>query len=356
MENVAVQTNFEASKQVVKKPRIEWLDVAKFLGIVLVFVAHGVYLEETNLFRCLYRGVIYSFHMPLFFIVSMMTTSLSDSKQTFIKKTKKRAIHLLIPFVIMWIVYIFIDIFYFKRNLTYNNWWGEHIARLFGFEYDDSLVAGPAWFFMTLFIGQTVFDLLHLLLKRDSYLFVASFTLTVIGVGLGLTGYRFPLTLDMTLSSMLFFFAGYKLKRYDFERHQLLRFLLLIVIWAGTLLLTWPNFLNPTYYEVWFRRYPLFPICIICAISGTMVFLYLVKWICKIPYWYKPLAFIGRWTLILVMVHALDQFYFDYWFNFIPDNFHLNNYIGGLIGLGISLLIIGIIYLFKYIRKRLKKI
>ena len=91
MENVAVQTNSEASKQVVKKPRIEWLDVAKFLGILLVFVAHGVYLEETNLLRCLYRGVIYSFHMPLFFIVSMMTTSLSDSKQTFIKKNKEKS-------------------------------------------------------------------------------------------------------------------------------------------------------------------------------------------------------------------------------------------------------------------------
>ena len=289
MENVVHQTNSEAPKQVVKKPRIEWLDVAKFLGILLVFVAHGVYIEETELYRALYRGIIYSFHMPLFFIVSMMTTSLSDSKQSFIKKTKKRAIHLLIPFVIMWVVYTFIDIFYFKTNLSYSNWWGEHIARLFGFEYADYLYSGPAWFFMALFVGQSVFDFLHLLLKRDSYLFVATFALTVIGVGLGLTSFRYPFTLDMALSSLLFFFVGYKLKTYNFEKNQLLRFILLLIIWAGTLLLTWPNFLNPTYYEVWYRRYTLFPVCIICAICGTMAFLYLVKWFCKIPYLYEPL-------------------------------------------------------------------
>lgn len=350
MENVAVQTNSEVSKQVVKKPRIEWLDVAKFLGIVLVFVAHGVYLEETNLFRCLYRGVIYSFHMPLFFIVSMMTTSLSDSKEIFIKKTKKRAIHLLIPFFIMWVVFTLIDIFYIKVNANLD-WWVSNFYRLVGVEYGELLNSGAAWFLLTLFIGQTIFDFLHLVLKKDSYLFVVICILTMIGVALGFVPIRLPLTLDMTLSSLAFFFVGYKLKTYDFEKNQFKRFLFFLLIWVCTLLLTFPNFHIPSYYEVWFRRYPLFPICTICSISGTIVFLYLIKWFCKIPYLYKPFAFLGRWTLILLMVHAIDQFYFGYWFNFFPDNFHLNDYICGLIGLGMSLVIIVIIYLIKYIRK-----
>lgn len=346
MEEMAEQQN-QLSSEPQKRKRIEWIDVAKFLGIVLVFVAHGVYLDEPTLFRSLYRGIIYTFHMPLFFILSMITTSLSDSKETYIKKTKKRAVHLLIPFAIMWVIYTFVDIFYLKANAEDINWWIQNINRLFGVEYPEVLAAGPAWFLMALFVGQSIFDFLHLVLKKDSYLFIVVCILTLIGVALGFVPIKFPFTLDMTMSSLVFFYFGYKLKSFDFEKNQFRRFMFFLAIWVITLLLTFPDFHNPTYYEVWYRRYPLFPICIFCAISGTMVYLYLVKWFCKIPYLYKPFAFLGRWTLIMVLVHSLDQAYFGYWFNFFPERFHLTDYLGGAIGLGMSVIIIFIIILIK---------
>ena len=348
MENVVENTKIQETPT---KKRIEWIDVAKFFGIFLVFVAHGLWVNEATLYLELPRGIIYTFHMPLFFILSMMTTSLSDSKATFAKKTKKRAMHLLIPYCLIFICYLIIDITYLKVDASTKSFWVDNLLRLIGREYYDVKYMGPVWFFMALFVGQTLFDFLHLTLKDDLYLLMASMIISTIGVLMGISNLKFPFTLDMACSSIIFFFVGYKLKNFDFEKHQFVKFIILLVVWLGTMFLTFPDFKVATYYELWFRRFPLYPICIICAICGSMVFMYLIKWFCKIKYIYKPFAFLGRWTIVLVCVHAIDQFYFDSWFNFFPDNHFLTDYLGALIGIGISLVIIGFIYLYKLVIK-----
>ena len=43
--------------------RIEWIDIAKGIGIILVVIGHISQIEVLN-------DIIYSFHMPLFFIIS----------------------------------------------------------------------------------------------------------------------------------------------------------------------------------------------------------------------------------------------------------------------------------------------
>ena len=40
--------------------RIEWIDRAKGIGIILVILGHSIFLE-------IFKILIYSFHMPLFF-------------------------------------------------------------------------------------------------------------------------------------------------------------------------------------------------------------------------------------------------------------------------------------------------
>lgn len=44
--------------------RIDWVDISKGLGIILVIIGHCVYLGG------LIHNWIFSFHMPLFFILS----------------------------------------------------------------------------------------------------------------------------------------------------------------------------------------------------------------------------------------------------------------------------------------------
>ena len=49
-----------------QRVRRDYLDIAKAITIFIVIIGHAVGNTETPLYRC----IIYTFHMPLFFIVS----------------------------------------------------------------------------------------------------------------------------------------------------------------------------------------------------------------------------------------------------------------------------------------------
>lgn len=61
-----------------RKERLGWLDILKCIGMYLVVIAHA---EEG--FEADWRLVIYSFHMPMFFIISGMGCYLQLSKRTY---------------------------------------------------------------------------------------------------------------------------------------------------------------------------------------------------------------------------------------------------------------------------------
>lgn len=79
--------------QIQHNKRVEWIDIAKGITMFLVILGHSV-------FGAL-RGMIFSFHMPLFFILSGMTCGLSADGSQFWRKCKKAFVHLVIPALIM---------------------------------------------------------------------------------------------------------------------------------------------------------------------------------------------------------------------------------------------------------------
>lgn len=78
------------------KKRIVYIDVIKFVAILLVCIGH-CYNMTTTLDSSL-RPIIYSFHMPLFMIVSGFF-AISASKRTFADFLRKRSFQLLIPVI-----------------------------------------------------------------------------------------------------------------------------------------------------------------------------------------------------------------------------------------------------------------
>lgn len=67
-----------------KKERIDWIDIAKGIGIILVVMGH-LAAEDQDLKR-----FIYCFHMPLFFFISGIVFNIKNIKfkKFFIKKFK----------------------------------------------------------------------------------------------------------------------------------------------------------------------------------------------------------------------------------------------------------------------------
>ena len=73
--------------------RIDWIDCSKGIAILLVIFGHTISNGGSQLEQAL-RGGIFSFHMPLFFILSCVTFKWSTDDSQFMKKTEKACRHL----------------------------------------------------------------------------------------------------------------------------------------------------------------------------------------------------------------------------------------------------------------------
>lgn len=113
------------------KTRIEFLDAIKAFAIFLVVCGHTLqYLDKLETGKCLY-DIIYSFHMPLFMVISGYFASSSLQKSFFFCFTKKFE-QLILP-VITWTILSFL-LFFFTNKSSYH-----------------SEFVGSYWFLRTLF-------------------------------------------------------------------------------------------------------------------------------------------------------------------------------------------------------------
>lgn len=131
--------------------RVYWVDWLKFIGIFLVVLGHLPDNEICN-------GLIYSFHMPLFFIISgflMDNQSKLPFKKTLIKDFKT----LIIPYF-LWNTITVICIFIFQRDHIYSF---QSIFSVYG----NFPAARPSWFLVTLFLAKTIINSFSLPNKKD---------------------------------------------------------------------------------------------------------------------------------------------------------------------------------------------
>ena len=68
-----------------KKNRIDWVDCAKGITLLLVIIGHTVSTDASNMVR----AGIFSFHMTLFFVVIQLAMVLLISIRLYKKGTRK---------------------------------------------------------------------------------------------------------------------------------------------------------------------------------------------------------------------------------------------------------------------------
>jgi len=88
----------DIDKYTTMKDRIQWIDIAKGIGIICVVIGH---YYSTNPFIFSLRQYIYWFHMPLFFILSGL---LYRQTSSFIKFASTRFLHLMIPYYLFFLL------------------------------------------------------------------------------------------------------------------------------------------------------------------------------------------------------------------------------------------------------------
>lgn len=315
--------------------RIDWIDVAKGIGILLVIAAHTT-LQDT-------KNVVFSFHMPLFFILSCVTFKLSENREEFLKKTEKAFSHLIVTAAVVFLINSLITgiIDFSKRpSFTMNdvNFYIGNLIRVFVGGSGVPIWVGEArvpgigipWFFFALFGGRTLFDYLHLRLKKKAF-YISIVVCTVIGVWLGAIQWL-PFSFDIALAIQPFFLFGYWLKSFDLEKNAVKTLLISFVVWIALYNLVW--LWKHQYLELAPRKYGsyLYPVLIVCAIAGTMFVSGFSQLISRFRI-IAPLKYLGRNSLYLLCIHYLDEQYKSLY------RVTTNDYINMLIRIGIDLVV-----------------
>lgn len=134
------------------KQRIEYIDTAKGILIILVILGHVFETGPANQF-------VYSFHMPAFFIISGMMQHYSSGLSKPLGQAVLGKIYsLVIPFLFFEVLGVLSNIIRFGVTLN-----------VFGYAYNTLTLCcnnGPNWFIWALFVDEILFLLIHKCFKN----------------------------------------------------------------------------------------------------------------------------------------------------------------------------------------------
>lgn len=195
------------------KQRIEWIDICKCLGILLVVLGHVLVPKTTDIW-------IHSFHMPLFFILAGMC--FNEIKHTkFSKFLLSRFKTLIIPYLIFSIVlyYIWIAILSLTNGDGIRGF-SNLTSCMLNSARDTSCYGAVNWFLPALFISEILFFLVGKLCKYNKIkisifmviIFVIAFVYPKI------TTYRIPLAFDSAIMGLGFYSLGWLIKNINYNK------------------------------------------------------------------------------------------------------------------------------------------
>ncbi len=176
-------------KVVANSKRIEWIDIAKGLGIILVVLGHS------GIGGGVYRW-LFSFHMPFFFLVSGLLFSHSKYP-TLLLFIKRRGVNLLLPYfiftiiVLLWIYLLDTPIFRSDFSVIYNGWDGY-----------------PLWFIPVLFGAEICYYLISRCFKSRILIFVSLIASSVLGFICYVNNIHVAYNLEVIFTALFFYGLG----------------------------------------------------------------------------------------------------------------------------------------------------
>mgnify|MGYP003299353383 CR=1 FL=1 len=304
------------------KDRIKWIDTAKGIGILLVIIGHTV--EDYTIPEFLTRGLIYSFHMPLFFILSGITFRQPENYKYFWNNTRKSFKRLITPVLIVFSIQSIIGLNRITsqdiglvdyvvnriRTLIYSSGVAIHSINV------EAL--GMTWFLVALFLSKLLYSLIGLIIKNKYMKLLTIIICNLIGVIIS-EHYYLPLVLDLVLVIQLYLDIGVRLQKVDMKHNSILQCTICVLLWLFIWFLSASFTLN--YTEMASRRYILFLLNYIIEYCGTLFVCYLCICIDRFRIT-KVLNYLGRNSMTLFCVHSIEESIIQIWN--ISDIWYIN--------------------------------
>ncbi len=277
--------------------RLDYFDIAKGIGIILVIIGHALRYQPESIST---RIVIYSFHMPFFFMCAGYFIS---EKQKLTAIIKNRAKSLLIPYIITvligTIISLHCDIAKAQKILLS----GLYGAAVKIPDWNISFV-GYIWFLPTLFISISIASIF---IRRRLLLAIPSLIVINVVAYLVFKYFNFEKAPFFVLQGMycaLFVYLGFLSKKTDVLNKKYTWILLIIAIIAFHMSLDTKNikYIHRLQIHNEFSAS-------IAAITGSFILVYLSKLLDHVKILRNILIYLGSYSLIILCVHQISVKY-----------------------------------------------
>lgn len=265
------------------KPRIEFIDLAKGVCILLIVMLHTGFAVEFPAIKAM--------RMPLYFILSgLFFKDYGNYKRFMVKKTN----NLIIPFCFFFILGL-IPVMLFSHSRI--------IESLVSPLFEPQIVNTPIWFLLCLFWVNAIYYIYNLMIKD---IWIKSVIVILTGVG----GYMLsqhqvylPLFIGSAFSALPFFYVGILLNEtsilYKSVNNPIYTVIALILMGVS---IAYCYLRSDVYIEFRCHQYEGNPVEIF-LVSVSMVLGLLM--ICKSIGWLPIVSYLGRYSVIVLGVHWL---------------------------------------------------
>lgn len=280
------------------KKRLEWVDIAKGIAVILMVVGHEVKNQSII-------ALIFSFHMPLFFILSGYTSGTVLTWEKFSRKLRSTFTKVWLLAVVM-VILLGIEYWIFSPHeapIQFVN------SSLLGIFWGSNIPArgisnvGVMWFMFVFFWSKVLFNFLQVVFPNRYNGVLLGILSYLMYITMGNQLHWLPQALDVVPIAALFMWSGHVLRQiYDKYRHyEPIIVAIAFIYWIACIQ-------NNIYIELSCRHYPYFVFSFIEAIFGTIVFDYLSKSfsVNKVG---SSFQYIGRHTLAILCIHHLDLYW-----------------------------------------------
>lgn len=292
------------------KKRISWIDIARLIGILTIILAHssGPYAHT------LYGNMLFAINVPIFFILSGYLFRIKDYKTIL----KSGFFNLLLPYSATAIILILISAL--KNKFNFEILTSSFPRILYGIKSTlyaagtsnpvilghplNIIQIGAIWFLPAMFIANLLFNSILKVRQRFS---ISDSNLSLIILLISYFGFilakfaQLPWSLPAVLISLIFYWAGFLIKKYDFvSKGNLSLFIIALIIWAVSAKI------GPFYINVGYAANPI--VAIIGGIFGSYSIMIFSKLMDKLlpTSIINVLTYIGKLSLIILCFHLID--------------------------------------------------
>ena len=304
------------------KERIEYIDLAKGICILLVVLDHISNEGYFSAGKYPLNEVFEQMRMPLYFILSGLF--FKDYQGGFREFLLRKFNRILVPYLFFIIIYRAIT--WLVQNYTDFASTGANIASIWG----------PLWFLRCLFFMNVIFAVAYYAIQRikvntitsEVFLGTTMFVIGIIGYHLG----NLHLNFGTAMTCMPFLWSGFVLNRRLHLLQRRIPWWMALVMALVLFVMVYYLYMGENFFFSNTYNSPL-PLLYIAGFSGTLAVLLLssvIKWV-------PVISFIGRYSLIVLCTHMVIVTLLVASLHFLPETARQTDIWHSLVFLAITL-------------------